>query len=103
MVGLFCLILPGVYFGVAWSFALAIAADKRFDCWPAMELSRKMISKHWWKVFGLLAILAIFNLAGILALGIGVFLTAPIALATMMYAYEDIFGSAGRAAKKQST
>ncbi len=95
MAGLLCLILPGVYLGVAWSFALAIAADKRLDCWPAMELSRKMISKHWWKVFGFLGLLAIFNLAGILAFGVGVFLTAPITLAALMYAYEDIFSSTG--------
>ena len=72
-VGLFCLILPGVYLGVAWSFALAIAADKRLDFWPAMELSRKAVSKHWWKVFGLLAILAMFNLAGLLLFGVGIF------------------------------
>jgi hypothetical protein len=93
MVGLFCLILPGIYFGVAWSFALAIAADKQFDFWPAMELSRKVISKHWWMVCGLLAIFVIFNLAGILAFRIGVLFTATITLAAMMYAYEDIFGS----------
>ena len=91
--GLFCLILPGVYLGVAWSFALIIAADKQRDFWPAMELSRKTISKHWWKVFGLLAVLAMFNLAGVLVFGVGIFLTAPIALSALMYAYEDIFGS----------
>ena len=100
IVGLYCLILPGVYLAVAWSFALAFAADKRLDCWPAMELSRKTVSKHWWQVFWLVLVLAAINFAGLLAFGVGVFLTAPLTLAALMYAYEDIFGSTSHAATK---
>ncbi|MEN6407080.1 MAG: polysaccharide biosynthesis/export family protein [Thermoguttaceae bacterium] len=93
MVGLMCLLLPGIYFAVAWTFALALAADRQLDCWPAMELSRKTVAKHWWQILKLVLALVAINLAGLLAFGIGVFITAPLTLAALMYAYEDVFGS----------
>jgi predicted Ser/Thr protein kinase len=98
-VGFLCLILPGIYLLVSWKFALPLVADKRLDFWPAMELSRRVVEKHWWKffAFGLLAFL--LNLAGIVLLcGLGGFFTAPFTLAAAAYAYEDIFGAAGRTA-----
>jgi hypothetical protein len=100
LAGLLCLILPGIFLAVVWLFALPLVIDKRLDCWPAMELSRKTVSKHWWEVFGLLIILALINLAGLIVFWVGVFFTAPLTVAALMYAYEDIFGSASRAAKK---
>ena len=49
LLGLVCLILPGIYLAVAWLFTLALVIDKRLDFWPAMELSRRTINRHWWK------------------------------------------------------
>ncbi len=43
MLGLLCLILPGIYLFVAWFFTLPLVIDKRLDFWPAMRLSRKTI------------------------------------------------------------
>jgi len=92
--GFFCLILPGVYLFVSWIFALPLIIDRRLDFWPAMELSRKTVSKHWLPFFGFIMVLALLNLAGLLALMIGLFIAAPVAVAALMYAYEDIFGAA---------
>jgi serine/threonine protein kinase len=93
MLGFLCLILPGVYLVVAWMFTLPLVIDRRLDFWPAMRLSRQTISKHWWKFLGFLLVLALLNLAGIVACCIGVFVTIPVSLAALMYAYEDIFSS----------
>jgi hypothetical protein len=41
------------------------------DVWDAMELSRKVVTKHWFKVFGLFFLLSLFMLLGILTFGIG--------------------------------
>jgi predicted Ser/Thr protein kinase len=95
--GFLCL-LPGVYLLVAWTFALPLVMDKGLDFWSAMELSRKVVNKHWWKFFGFVLILLLLRLAGILALLVGFFIAAPIVRAALMYAYEDIFGGAGAAA-----
>jgi len=89
---LFCL-LPGIYLLVAWHFTLVLVIDKKLDFWPAMELSRKMVNKHWWGIFGFLIVCALINLGGLLVCCVGILVTAPIAYAASIYAYEDIFGN----------
>jgi predicted Ser/Thr protein kinase len=100
--GFMCLILPGLYLLVAWTFALPLVIDKGLDFWSAMELSRKIVSRHWWKFFGFAIILLLLKLAGIVVFIIGFFIVAPIAKASLMYAYEDLFGAAGRTANSAS-
>jgi predicted Ser/Thr protein kinase len=93
VLGFLCLILPGIYLMVAWSFTLALILDTGLDFWPAMELSRKMINRHWWKMLLFLLVMAGVLLAGILCCLIGIFIAAPVAIAAFMYAYEDVFGT----------
>jgi uncharacterized membrane protein len=90
---LFC-VIPGIYLAVAWYLAAPLVIDKKMDFWSAMELSRKMVSKHWFTVFGLLIVYVLMILAGVLACCIGVFVALPIGIAALMYAYETIFGEA---------
>ena len=92
--GFICLVLPFIYLLVAWVFTLPLVIDKRLEFWPAMRLSRKTVAKHWWKFLGFGIVLVLFNLAGVLLLCVGVFLTFPISLAALMYAYQDIFATA---------
>jgi predicted Ser/Thr protein kinase len=99
--GFFCLVLPGIYLLVAWIFTLPLVIDQGLDFWTAMEVSRKVVTKHWWKLLGLMLVLMLLFLAGIAALIIGVFVMMPVMLATLMYAYEDIFGTARLAASQQ--
>jgi len=51
----FC-ILPGFYLLVAWIFAVPLVADKRLEFWSAMELSRKVVTRVWFEVLGLLLV-----------------------------------------------
>ncbi len=97
LAGVLCFLLPGIYFAVAWAFTLMLIADKGLDFWPAMELSRRVISKHWWKFLLLFIVLGLIELAGFLACIIGILVAAPIAMAALAYAYEDIFGPAREA------
>ena len=91
--GLFLCILPGIYLAISWVFFTAlIILDKRLDFWQAMELSRKVVSKHWWQVFGFALVCGLVLLCGAVLCVIGVFIAAPIVKAAIIYAYEDIFG-----------
>jgi serine/threonine protein kinase len=92
--GFLCLILPGIYLFTAWIFTFPLIVDRRLDFWPAMQLSRKIISKHWWKFLGFLLVLGLVNLVGIAACCVGLFITFPITFAALTYAYEDIIGAA---------
>jgi uncharacterized membrane protein len=91
--GLLLCILPGLYLGVSWLFSVALVMDRKMDFWPAMELSRKVVSKHWWLMFGLAIVMFLVVILGLLACFIGVLVAIAIAEASLMYAYEDIFGS----------
>ncbi len=92
VLGFVCLVLPGIYLSVAWTFAVALVADKQLDFWPAMSLSRRVISRHWWKFFWFLIVLALIHLVGFMLFVVGIFVAIPLSLAALAYAYEDIFG-----------
>jgi uncharacterized membrane protein len=76
-------------------FAMPLVIDRQMGFWSAMELSRKMVSKHWFVVFGFLIVYGLVVLAGLLGCCIGILVTLPIGLAALMCAYETIF-SQGR-------
>ena len=92
--GFVCFIVPGIFLSVAWLFTLPLVMDKGLDFWSAMELSRKVVSRHWFKCFGFAIVLFLLPFAGMLALFVGVFVMLPLVFATLVYAYEDIFGGA---------
>ena len=91
--GFVCLILPGVYLLVAWILVIPLIVDRRLEFWPAMQLSRKLVTKHWWKYLGFLVVLGLINMAGLLACGFGLFITFPLTFAALAYAYDDIIGA----------
>ena len=102
-VGFFCLVLPGIFLLVAWMFTLPLVVDKQLDFWSAMELSRKVVSKHWFKFFGMTLFMILLMFAGALTLGVGIFVAAPILFLMATYAYEDTFGSAVLAGNPAAT
>lgn len=99
--GFLCLILPGIYLWVAWVFALSLIVDKKMEFWPAMELSRRVVTKHWWKFFAFFLVAVLFSFAGLLMLIVGFFVLTPIAWIAMTYAYEDIFSGPRASAEAQ--
>lgn len=92
LVGFLCCILPGIYLLVGWMFASLLVMDKGLDFWPAMEVSRKVVTHHWWQLFGLCLLLFVLTLAGTIVFCLGFFIALPLITAASVYAYEDIFG-----------
>jgi hypothetical protein len=93
-IGFLLCLLPGIYLMVAWlMFAGLLIIDKKLDFWDAMELSRKVVTRHWWKVFGLLLVCLLLLIVGLLVCLVGVFIAVPVVTAATVYAYEDIFGT----------
>lgn len=83
LIGFLLLVLPGIYLSVAYVFALPLIADKGLDVWEAMELSRKAVTKNWFKVFGLMLLLVLIFGLGALALGIGLIWAIPLIFVTL--------------------
>ena len=96
--GFLACLLPGLYLSIAWAFAVPLIIDKRFGFWAAMELSRKVVTQHWWLVFCLVIVVGVLTFIGFLACCIGLLASVPLALGALFYAYEDIFGASATAA-----
>lgn len=91
-IGLLLCLIPGIYLGVSYLFALHLVVDKKAEFWPAMETSRKLIGKHWGGMFLFGLTLFGINLLGVLALCVGALFTAPLMVCSICAAYEDIVG-----------
>lgn len=69
------LVLAGIvaswYLRALWMYALPLIADKKMSFWPAMQLSRKMVAKHWWSNFGLIFLMGLASVLPLLVLGGG--------------------------------
>ncbi len=89
---MFC-IIPGIYLTVAWYFAIPLVIDRNLDFWPALQLSRRLVSKHWFIVFAAMLVFGLVAMIGIIACGIGILVTMPVGTIALMYAYETIFGA----------
>ncbi len=83
VIGFVLLILPGVYLSIAYVFTLPLIVDKEMDVWDAMELSRKAVTKHWFKVFGLFFLLSLIMALGALVFGIGLIWAVPLLFVTL--------------------
>jgi GYF domain 2 len=91
IIGYALCIIPGIYLAVAWFFSIPLVIDRQMGFWQALELSRKMVSKHWFMVFGFLLVYGLLVMAGLIACCVGIFVTLPIGLGALMYAYETVF------------
>ena len=78
--------------GMLWLFAIPLVADKGYDFWPALELSRKRVLRHlgWHLVFSLLFFVA--GMVGFLACCVGLLVTLPVSLCALLHWYENLFG-----------
>ena len=89
----YCLcILPGIYLTVSWMFAVPLVIDRGMGFWEAMEFSRKVVTKHWFLMFALQLLCGLLGVCGVIACCIGILVSLPFGMATLMYAFEDIFG-----------
>ncbi|MBX3748878.1 MAG: DUF4339 domain-containing protein [Opitutaceae bacterium] len=88
--GLLLLILPGIYLAVSYVFVYLLIVDHKLEFWCAMEVSRRVVTAQWWRMFGLVLLGTIIAVLGVIGLIIGIFITIPIAIGAITYAYEDL-------------
>jgi hypothetical protein len=72
--GLFLFVLPGIYLLVAYTFSYMLIVDRGYNAWQALEASRRVVNRNWWKVAGLTGLMLILMVGGVmlfcLALGL---------------------------------
>ena len=89
-------IIPGIYLGIAYSFTLLFIIDQGLEFWPAMENSRKLVTRNFFPMFGFLLLLFLINLGGAILCGLGLLLTVPLTYCAMTVAYMDIVDQVAR-------
>jgi len=89
-VGLLLFIIPGIYLSVAYFLTPQLIINRKIEFFDAMELSRKLVTKHWFGFFGFSLVITIINIIGFLLLGFGVLFTFPLTMCAFAYLYHDI-------------
>jgi hypothetical protein len=90
LLGLLVGFLLMLYLGVAWSFTFPLIIDQRLGPWTAMEVSRRVVSKQWFRVFFVMFLAGILAVLGLIGLIVGVFFTLPILFSAKVCAYESL-------------
>lgn len=80
------------YVSVLCTFSQPLVIDRRMRVWQAIKTSGKVVSRHWFSVFGLLIVISAISMLGVLALVIGILVSSPVAGLMYAVAYKDIFG-----------
>ncbi len=94
MLGFVLLVLPGIYLSIAYMFAMLLVIDHGMGVWEALETSRKAVTAHWFKVFGVMLVMGLVIFVSMLPLGIGLIWTIPMCYVLMGLLYQRIFGLA---------
>lgn len=92
-IGFFMLILPGLLISGWYLFPYLFVIDKDMDFWPAMEASREIGFENHLSVFLFVIALVVINLAGALAVGIGLIISVPLSMCSVVIAYEHLTGA----------
>lgn len=90
--GMFLLVIPGIYLSIAYMLAIPLTIERNLSPWQALEASRRAISQHWFKVFGLFTVLGLLMMVSIIPLGIGLVWTVPMTIVSVGILYRTIFG-----------
>ena len=84
------LMLPAVYFGIAYSWSYKFVVFYKMQFWDAMECSRQLITKKWFVFLGFYIVVGLIASAGVIALCIGLLFTLPAVYCMIYAAFEDI-------------
>lgn len=90
VVGFVFLVLPGIYLAIAFSWAPYLLLFYNKPATEALSLSRKMLHKPWWGMFGFLIVAGLLlNLAGLLVCLVGILVSLPVSYISMYVALDE--------------
>jgi uncharacterized membrane protein len=80
LLGLLAFGIPGIYLSVAYWFSAFLLIDQRVSFLDAMAGARALVTPHWFDVAVLLVVIVAISAVGVLACGVGLFATGPLAI-----------------------
>ena len=89
-VGMIFLILPGIYLALKYQYVFPLIIDKKMSAFDAIKKSGELTQGNIFNLFGLAVLLFLVILAGLLALGVGVLIAAPVASLAYVHVYKQL-------------
>lgn len=87
---IFLFLLPAVYFGIAYSWAIPFVVLHKMEFWDALEASRRLITMRWFMFFLFSIVTGFIAMIGIILLGVGIIFTLPLAFCMNYAAFAAI-------------
>lgn len=81
------------YISVSYQYGSMFVYFRGLPAWEALESSRKLVSRRFFSFFGLLFVLGLINIAGMIPLGLGLLVTAPVSYIAMYLVFDSVIGS----------
>ena len=97
MFGMILLVLPGIYFMIAagWTFYLIIDRDEPWM--DAIKASMTITNRMFLDLLGFMYVQQFVVMVGYLACGLGIFVSAPVAMVMKAVLFKKTFGIQGGA------
>jgi hypothetical protein len=94
VVGVPLLVVLAVILSLMLLFSGFLVIDRGLGPIQALKESHRITRGYKWSLFGLSLLLVLVNLAGLLALVVGIFVSAPVSLLALTHAYRVLSGGA---------
>lgn len=95
VVGLILLIVPGIIFMLMYMFVMFIVIDRGLGPIKAMKERARITHGYKWQLLGFVLVLTVINIAGALALLVGLLVTVPVTSLAFVHAYRALSANAG--------
>jgi uncharacterized membrane protein len=90
LVGLILLIVPGIIWALRYMFVPYLVVDRGLGYSEAMKESRRITDGHKWQLLGLIGLLVLVNIAGLIALVVGLLVSIPVSALALAHAYRTL-------------
>ena len=90
LAGFALLIVPGIIFSVMFQFYGYFIVDKKMGPLEALKASAALTKGIRWKLLGFGLVVLLLNIAGILLLVVGLFVTVPVSLVAVAFVYRKL-------------
>jgi membrane-anchored glycerophosphoryl diester phosphodiesterase (GDPDase) len=93
ILGYILLIIPGIYLSFAYMFSLPLMIEKDMTAWQALEVSRKAVTRIWFRATGFLLLAVLLVTLGAIPLGIPLIWIVPWTALAYSMVYFKLFGA----------
>ncbi|MEN9621703.1 MAG: hypothetical protein RLZZ67_137 [Candidatus Parcubacteria bacterium] len=90
VIGFVLFIIPGIYLAVRLNMMTFTLIDQNLKPVDAFKKSLELTRGRFWKLLGFGCVIALINVLGVLAAGVGILISIPVSLLATVYVYEKL-------------